>query len=141
VLRDPQLHCWTPVVPAAVSEIQGRKCLVLLESVDHWSLTIPETQTHGGSRPKCSVVRRRCLGVRPLHPNAVCCSQPAPARASSLTCKRTGARELSGGNWMIVSLSPARWGCLRLNVSTFQPLYNALRLRTVRCLGNRAPLS
>ena len=32
----------------------------LLESVDQWSLTIPETQIPGGSRPVGSAVRRRC---------------------------------------------------------------------------------
>src|SRR3954453_3972534 len=49
-------------------------------------------------------------GVWTLHPRAVCRSQPAPARASSWTCVRTGAEGLSGGNWIMASVPPVRRG-------------------------------
>src|ERR1700709_598290 len=66
----------------AVPEARGLMSPALLESVDQWSLTIPETQIPGGSRPAESAVRRRARGVRTLHPRATCRSLTAPARAA-----------------------------------------------------------
>ena len=50
-------------------------------------------------------------GVRTLHPRAVCRSQPPPERVARLdSCVRTGAEGLSGGNWMVVNVSPGTPG-------------------------------
>src|SRR3954464_7699120 len=95
----------------AVPEARGLTSPALLESVDQWSLTIPETQIPGGSRPANPPFVGVVHGVWTLHPRAVCRSQPAPARASSWTCVRTGAEGLSGGNWIIASVPPVRRGC------------------------------
>ncbi|KAJ5741225.1 uncharacterized protein N7511_005069 [Penicillium nucicola] len=65
--------------PDAVPEARGLTSPALLESVDHWSLTIPETQIPGGSRPAESAVRRRCpRGLDPSPEGRM--PQPASAR-------------------------------------------------------------
>ena len=67
----------------AVPEVRGLMCPAVLESVDHWSLTIPETQIPGGSRPAISAVRRR----RPRGPDPPPegrMPQPASARKGGL---------------------------------------------------------
>ncbi|KAJ6060135.1 hypothetical protein N7444_001989 [Penicillium canescens] len=78
--RAPQLHCWTPVVvPLRCPKPGGLMSPALLESVDQWSLTIPETQIPGGSRPAESAVRRRCpRGLDPSPEGRM--PQPASAR-------------------------------------------------------------
>jgi hypothetical protein len=63
----------------AVPEARGLMSPALLESVDQWSLTIPETQIPGGSRPAESAVRRRCpRGLDPPPEGRM--PQPASAR-------------------------------------------------------------
>jgi hypothetical protein len=68
----------------AVPEARGLMSPALLESVDQWSLTIPETQIPGGSRPAESAVRRRCpRGLDPPPEGRM--PQPVPAREGGPT--------------------------------------------------------
>ncbi|KAJ5482246.1 hypothetical protein N7475_001058 [Penicillium sp. IBT 31633x] len=110
----PSPRC-APAASAVVTEARGP-----FGPRHRWSLWIdgrwpyPKLRFLEGAIPReppfVGVVR----GVWTLHPRAVCRSLPAPSRASGrINCVRTGTEELSGGNWMVVSVLPVRRGCRR----------------------------
>jgi hypothetical protein len=86
-------------------------------SVDEWPLATLPYKIPEGSRPGCAAKSlcdfARDSGVRPLHLSVVCRSQDLPARVVVPICVRTDAEEFSGGNWMVVHVSPGTPGLPR----------------------------